>query len=250
MNNHIVIINTPKHNADQYFIRLAQQIRENQATKKTPIVLMNTDYPDGLPTALINLGVMLVEGHGNHECDFKQANLEQAAHVLVLAKDEFIMDSDSLTFDICYRMKDHGLAYRVIVECVEDENRERFKRIGVKSIIRPIRSYPEILVRAMESPGVEQLIEDMFTRADDHFIRFPLWLEGDLWRDVSIAMMSANLGTPLAYVTKEGKVCIHPAGNEAVHGQSILMLVRTEAIPTELQVTDAFRTYNMQRMQA
>lgn len=250
MNKHIVVINTPKYNPDQYFERLAKQVRENTATKKTPIVLINTDYPDGLPSSLVNLGVLLVEGHGNHESDFEQANLAEAAHILVLAKDEFIMDSDSLTFDICYRMKEHGLAYNVVVECIEDENRERFKRIGVRSVIRPIRSYPEILVRAMESPGSEQLIEDMFTRADDHFIRYSLWLEGDAWRDVVMAMMMANLGTPLAYVSKEGQVCIHPAADEHVHGQSIIMLVRTEAIPTDAQVSEALRVYNSDKLSA
>ena len=243
MNKHIVVINSPKHNPTQYFERFAAQIRENTATKKTPIVLLNTDYPDGLPSSLVNLGVMLVEGHGNHEEDFTQANMAEAEHILVLAKDELLEDSDSLTFDICYRMKEHGLSYRVIVECVEDENRERFKRIGAKSVIRPIRSYPEILVRAMESPGAEQLIEDMFTRADDHFMRYSLWLEGDHWRDIVMSMMMANLGTPLAYVTKEGQICIHPAADEKVHGQSILMLVRTEKIPTDEEVGEAFRSF-------
>lgn len=246
MNKHIAVINTPKYNPDKYFERFALQIRENKATKKTPIVLINTDYPDGLPSKLVNLGVHLVEGHGNHEADFKQANLAEAEHILVLAKDEFELDSDSLTFDLCYRMKEHGLAYRVIVECVEDENRDRLKRIGVKSVIRPIRSYPEILVRAMESPGAEVLIEDMFTRANDHFMRFSLWLEGDLWRDVVTAMMLANIGTPLAYVSKEGQVCNHPAGDHKVYGQSIIMLVRTDSIPSEKEVMEAFRAYHSQ----
>ncbi len=250
MNKHIAVINTPKFNSEKYFVRFASQIRENKATKKTPIVLINTDYPDGLPQSLRNLGVHLVEGHGNHESDFKQANLAEAAHILVLAKDEYELDSDSLTFDLCYRMKEHGLAYRVIVECVEDENRDRLKRIGVKSVIRPIRSYPEVLVRAMESPGAEVLIEDMFTRANDHFMRFPLWLEGDMWRDVVTAMMVANIGTPLAYVGKEGNVCNHPPGDEKVYAQSIIMLVRTEAIPSEAQVTEAFRSFHSHQASA
>ncbi len=250
MNKHIAVINTPKYNPDKYFERFASQIRENKATKKTPIVLINTDYPNGLPSSLVNLGVHLVEGHGNHEADFKLANLAEAEHILVLAKDEFELDSDSLTFDLCYRMKEHGLAYRTIVECVEDENRDRLKRIGVKSVIRPIRSYPEILVRAMESPGAEVLIEDMFTRAGDHFLRFPLWLEGDQWRDVVTAMISANIGTPLAYVSKEGKVCNHPSGEHKVYGQSIIMLVRTDSIPTEAQVTDAFRAFHSHQLSA
>ncbi|TNC85153.1 MAG: hypothetical protein CSH37_08695 [Thalassolituus sp.] len=250
MNNHIVVINSPKYNRDTYFRRFVEQIRQNKMHRKTPIVLLNTDYPDGLPSTLTGLGIHLVQGHGNHEDDFKRANLEGAANILILAKDEYMDDSDSLCFDLCYRMKEHGLAYRVIVECVEDENRGRMKRLGVKSVIRPIRSYPEILVRAMESPGSELIIEDMFTHDKDHFLRFPLWLEGDAWRDVVAAMMSANIGTPMACISKDGAVNINPAGEERVFGQSIIILVKTDAIPTEKQVQEAFRKFNSTGMSA
>ena len=240
MNKHIVVINTPKYNPDQYFERLAKQVRENTATKKTPIVLINTDYPDGLPSSLVNLGVLLVEGHGNHESDFEQANLAEAAHILVLAKDEFVMDSDSLTFDICYRMKEHGLAYNVVVECLEDENRERFKRIGVRSVIRPIRSYPELLVRAMDAPGSEVVIEDMFTRKDNHPERYSIWLEGERWADVVSAMVQAGVGTPMAFINKEGEVTVHPAGDDHIHAQSLIILVKSANVPSQKQVDAAF----------
>ena len=250
MNNHIVVVNSPKYNRDTYFRRFVEQIRQNKMHRKPPIVLLNTDYPEGLPSMLMGLGIHLVQGHGNHEDDFKRANLAGASNILILAKDEYMDDSDSLCFDLCYRMKEHGLAYRVIVECVEDENRGRMKRLGVKSVIRPIRSYPEILVRAMESPGSELIIEDMFTHDKDHFLRFPLWLEGDAWRDVVAAMMSANIGTPMACISKDGAVNINPAGEERVFGQSIIILVKTDAIPTEKQVQEAFRKFNSTHMSA
>lgn len=250
MNHHIVIINAPKFDPDVYFQRFINQVRANPATQKTPIVLLNSLYVDGLPMSLEHQGVSLVSGHGNHETDFTLTNMESADHIMVLADDEHSFDSDSLSFDICYRMKEHGLAYRVMVECVDDDNRDRFKAIGVKTVIRPIRSYPEILVRAMESPGAEVLIEDMFTRANDIIMRYPLWLEGDKWQEVMFAMISSDLGTPMAYVSKEGKVHVHPSIHESVYGQSILMLVRNENIPTEAQVSDAFSVYHKKQLSA
>ncbi len=250
MNNHIVVINSPKYNRDIYFRRFVEQIRQNKMHRKTPVVLLNTDYPDGLPSSLTGLGIHLVQGHGNHEDDFRRANLGGAENILILAKDEYMEDSDSLCFDLCYRMKEHGLAYRVIVECVEDENRIRMKKLGVKSVIRPIRSYPEILVRAMESPGSELIIEDMFTHDKDHFVRYPLWLEGDCWRDVVAAMMMSNIGTPLACIGKGGEVNIHPAADERVFGQSLIILVKTEYIPSEKEVQEAFRKFNSSDMSA
>lgn len=243
MNNHIVIINAPKSGTDIYFQRFCRQVRENHAHDKTPIVLINTDYPLGLPESLEDLGVRLVHGRGLSRDDWRQANIEEAEHIVVLAKDDIGEDSDSVCFDLCHRLNERGLAYRVIVECMDDNNRDRFKGVGVKSAIRPIRSYPEILVRALESPGAELIVEDMFTRADDHFMRFPLWLEGDLWRDVVASMMMSNIGTPLAAITKDGEVNIHPKADQAVYAQSIIMLVKTDMIPTESEVHEAFRHY-------
>ena len=74
-------------------------------------------------------------------------------------------------------------------------------------------------------------------------MRCPLWLEGDLWRDVVSAMQMSNIGTPLACISKEGEVSIHPQGDERVFGQSIIILVKTANIPTEKQVQEAFRRY-------
>lgn len=250
MNNHIVIINAPKYDPDIYFERFIKQVRANPVTLKTPIVLLNDLYLDGLPMALEHLGVKYVAGHGNNEVDFKLTNMEQASHIIVLSDDEHSFDSDSLSFDICYRMKEHGLAYRVIVECVNDENRERLKGIGVKTVMRPIRSYPEVIVRTMESPGAEILIEDMFTRANDIIMRYPLWLEGDAWHDVMMAMIAEDLGTPLAFVSKEGKVNVHPSSHDNVYGQSILMLVHSDNIPSEQQVREAFSGFHNKQQSA
>ena len=41
-------------------------------------------------------------------------------------------------------------------------NRDRFKALGVRTIIRPVRTYPEIMVRAVVAPGSEKVLEDMF----------------------------------------------------------------------------------------
>ena len=247
MSNHIVVMNAPAYNADVYFQRLIQQVRDNKANSKTPLVLLNNIYPNGLSYDLELPGVRLIHGNPARMEDMMRAGVADAAHILVLARDELEQDSDSVCFDLCYRLKELGLAYRIIVECVDDNNRDRFRRIGVRSVIRPIRSYPEILVRAMESPGAELVMEDMFTRDHDQLVRFPLWLEGDAWCDVVTAMIMANMGTPLAWVSKEGKVHVHPAGDERVYAQSIIMMVKSDHVPSDADVKEAFRLFRNQR---
>ena len=243
MEKHILIINSPKYNRESYFIRLIRQIRENEEYKNIPIQLLNIDFPDGLPDCIRELGAVHVHGTPSNPEDLKKAGAARAKHIVVLARNEYASDSDSFTFDVAYRLNELHVCHKIIVECVMDENRGRMTDMGVKTVLRPIRSYPEIVVRAMDAPGSEVIIEDMFTRANDHPHRYPVWLEGEPWADVVNALIQKNLGTALGYVTKEGQVIAHPAGDHHVHAQSLLVLVKTDDIPEEKEVTQALEDY-------
>lgn len=243
MEEHILIINAPKYNRESYFIRLISQIRENSDYAETPIQLLNVDFSDGLPDSLRELGAVHVNGTPSNPADLKRAGAERAKHIVVLARNEYASDSDSFTFDVAHRLNELHACHKTIIECVIDNNRPRMKELGVKSILRPIRSYPEIIVRSMDAPGSEVIIEDMFTRANDHPHRYPVWLEGEPWADIVNALIQANLGTALGFVTKEGDVVAHPKGDEHVHAQSLIVLVKTEFQPEEKQVTQALEDY-------
>jgi len=248
MENHILIINSPKYNRESYFIRLIRQIRENEEYKNIPVQLLNVDFPDGLPDCLRELGAVHVHGTPSNPSDLKRAGAVRAKHIVVLARNEYASDSDSFTFDVAHRLNDLHICQNVIAECVMDENRHRLKELGVKTVLRPIRSYPEIVVRAMDAPGSEVIIEDMFTRANDHPHRYSVWLEGEPWADVVNALVQANLGTALGYVTKEGLVVAHPNGDHHVHAQSLLVLVKTDAMPTEKEIGRALEDYFQQQI--
>jgi len=243
MADHILIINSPKYNREAYFQRMIMQIRESDEYRDTPIQLLNEDFPDGLPDSLRQLGVVHTTWLASRPEDLKRAGAERASHIVVLARDEYSADSDSYTFDIAYRLFELHLGHLTIVECVEDSNRPRLRNLQIKTVLRPIRSYPEIIVRAMVAPGVELVIEDMFTHADDHPVRFPVWLEGERWADVVNAVVQTNLGTPLAYVTKDGEVVTHPDGDHHVHAQSLIILVHTEKTPTIRDVQRAIEVH-------
>ncbi len=248
MAEHILIINSPRFNREAYFMRLISQIRVSGEYADTPIMLLNEDFADGLPDTLRRLGVVHVTGLASRPDDLKRAGVERARHIVVLARDEYSTDSDSYTFDVCYRLFERHLGPKMIVECVDDSNRYRLRDLNIKTVLRPIRSYPEIIVRAMVAPGVELLIEDMFTHANDHAVRFPVWLEGERWADVVNAIVQANLGTPLAYVAKDGEVFTHPDGDERVHAQSLIMLVHTERTPEVQDIHRAIEVHFNRRL--
>lgn len=241
MDNHILIINAPKYNADQFFQRLVTQIREDDDYQHVDILLLNTEFSGGLSAQLKDLGVRHVLGNGNNNEDLARAEATRAKHIFVLARDEYHADSDSISFDIVHRLSELGLAHITLVECVVDANRKRMFDLDIKSILRPIRSYPEILVRAMDAPGSEVVIEDMFTRKDDHPERYSIWLEGESWADVVAAMLRAGVGTPMAFINKDGDITVHPRGDVRVHAQSLIILVKSDHVPTQEDVSNAFQ---------
>jgi voltage-gated potassium channel len=51
-------------------------------------------------------------------------------------------------------------------------------------------------------------------------------------------------------VTKEGEVVAHPQGDEHVHAQSLIVLVKTEFKPEEKAVTQAIEDYFQKQISA
>jgi len=232
MENHILIINAPNHNAEQYFIRLVSQIREHTDYRDTPIQLLTPKYPDVLPIPLRNLGVVHFTGTADNMQDLQSVNVKQAKHIVVLARDEYSKASDSTTFDELDRLKEFGVLDRTIVECVVDENRERFHRIGAPLIIRPARSYPEIIVRSLMAPGSEKILEDLFTHTGGQLRRYEINIDNKRWADIVTQLIQAGMGSALAYVSPNNDVICHPNEFDAITAKALLVMVRDNNIPS------------------
>ena len=82
----------------------------------------------------------------------------------ILARDESAALSDNNTFDVLHRLMELKLSQRCVVESVRDENRARLNKLEPKSILRPVRTYPEIIITAMLAPGSEKVLEDLILR--------------------------------------------------------------------------------------
>jgi voltage-gated potassium channel len=95
----------------------------------------------------------------------------------------------------------------------------------------------------MDAPGSEIVIEDMFTRNHDHPERYSIWLEGERWADVVNAMVQTEVGTPMAFIDKDGCVTVHPKGDEHIVAQSLIILVKSGNIPTQDDVDSAFEAH-------
>lgn len=243
MKDHIIIINTPQHGGDQYFMRFASQIRSVPGYETIPIMILTRQFPMGLPTELSDIGVVHHHGAGFDPEALKAVHAGSARHIIVLAADEADPYSDSLTFDIAHRLTELNLGNHSIIECVNDQNRGRFKALGIRTILRPVRTYPEIMVRSVVAPGSEKVLEDLFNYEHDHPHRYDLKLDDLNWADIVSALVRHGIGTALAYIDYDNEVICHPPTNEEIEGKGLIVLVKSSETAEVSTVEEALERY-------
>ncbi|MDN5939886.1 MAG: ion channel, partial [Salinisphaera sp.] len=227
MQDHVLIINSPDHNPVVYFQRLVRQLHATEEFAQAPVQILTDDFPDGLPASLRELGVVHYHGETSDQACLQAATPERARAILLLANDEYSRVSDSVTVDVLLQLQSlYGDALpRTVAELVHEENRSRALQAGADATLRPVRGYPEILVQALIAPGVEQVLENLFTVDEDHTRRYAVRVDNALWSDAVCRVMQAGLGTLMAYVTEDEKVVCLPPHDHRFSAKALLVVV-------------------------
>ena len=183
MNNHIVIVNAPNkdRNGEQYLLRLMNQLRNTPSLAQRDVVLVTDIFPEGLPKALVDMGVVYKNADTSLGAFFDEVSINSASYVLFLAQDAFDPRSDSLTLDLLDRLSRIDSHALVATEAVQDANFERFKLMGADAVLRPIRAYPELIVRALSAPGTECVLEDLCRHFGASVHRYDIRIEKKIW---------------------------------------------------------------------
>lgn len=235
MKNHLLILNTPDDNTDVYLESLIREIRATPELAELPIQLLTHKYPQGLPHEVSQQGVVHRHGVAEDNANLMAVNASDAAYIAILARTAGDPISDSLTFDVLSRLEELGSNAVIAAECAVDGNRQRLKEAGAEVVIRPIRAYPELLVRSLVAPGTETVLENLFTHEQSHMVRIDFDFEGLVWRQVVFAMLNADLGQPVAYID-DGGVHSTPEPDKLCSGKAIISLTREQQQVTADQV--------------
>ena len=247
MNNHILIINTPVENGDTYLAQLIEHIKVTPEFTDLPIQLLTSHYPDGFPASLRDRGVVHRSGIAEHDQDLVHANIHKAKYILILAEQPQDRRSDSVTLDILEHIRNLKRQMKIdgylIAECVFQGNRERFKRMGANAVLRPVRAYPEMLVRAMSAPGTEQILEDLFQYQGTHPQRVDIKFNEIHWRDLACNILYGGFGTPVGYIDKTGQAVTNPSADTLVSGQAVIILVAQDKELNEVDVRECLKPH-------
>jgi len=205
----VVILGRPAYNGDGFLTRLAGELNDNPTFAKRPKVLVSDSYPDGLPKAMTDAGITLVDGNPTDRQVLTAAGVQNAHTILVTARNAFDKSSDGRTVLIMDILTDLGTTAQVVVEAVDDDNRsilrkqgEAMMAVGMRSlgIIRPVRNQSELAAAAIISPGFEVIYEDLVTRKGCSIVRVGVAVSGKTGPEIRKAVEEASGGTIIAAV--------------------------------------------------
>ncbi len=232
MNDHIVILNTPSYSGERYLQRLIKQFRASGNYQNTPVYLLTSQFKNGLPGFITELNnVVHYDGSSSNPHDLEAVCVDKASDIIVLAKDENDENSDGRTFDILHRLKDLNVNACVLAECVEDSNRKRLEDAGANIVIRPIRAYPEMIVRAFDAPGSERIIENMFNNEGDEYRRYDVDISDMSWCDVVTRLINNDVGIAVAYIDKDSHEMVYnPPANAMPRIEALITISKENCI--------------------
>ncbi len=236
MKDHIVIINTPEVNGVRYLRILVQQIRSTPQLEDYPIEILSANFSDGLPSDISEMGVVLHHGSPEGRTDLADVDVDTAKFIVLMAVNTSDYRSDSLTLDILDQIKRFHTRGYIVAECVQESNRVRFKSYGADAVIRPVRAYPELMVRALAAPGTEAILEDLFQHAGNHTRRYDIEFEGKIWGTMACKLLLQGLGTPMGYLDQDNQIVTNPSPDKQVSGSAIFVIASQDSPPQPQKV--------------
>lgn len=229
MKHHLLIINVPSNDTNRYLDRLISHVRMTPSLSDIPVQILTDQFPDGLPSTLVNHGVTHFTGVAENTENLDVTNVAYAEYVIVIANEFSNPRCDAYTFDILSRIQKicsdkNRVLPTIVAEAVDDCNRNRLMAAGATTVVRPVRAYPELIVRALAEPGTEKVLENLFTHDSDRLVCFDVPFEQLKWADVIMELVRSGAGVPLAYV-RNGEVDTNPHPGEICSGDGIIVLL-------------------------
>ncbi|MDQ7091271.1 MAG: hypothetical protein Q9M50_11680 [Methylococcales bacterium] len=128
----------------------------------------------------------------------------------------------------------------IVSECVDDDNRQRLKKAGAEVIIRPMRAYPEMLVRGLVAPGSEKIIENLFSSVEDLYLRYEVNITNVCWKDIVCHLIEHDFGTAVAYFnTQINEVDTNPHAHTLITTHCLYVMANDDNPATSIEINKA-----------
>lgn len=243
LKNPIVLIGSPKNDPETYFYNLLTQIRSTSKTEDKDVLIVSTQFKDGLPDSISDLGAVLKNKKSDDKSLYSEDSLKNADIIYLIAKEERNGISNSITYNTLCLLRENGIKSHIIAETTKECDRERFIQAGASAVIRPIRAYPEMVVRAMINENNAMFLENMFSSQGDEPIVFNYQYSGS-WKNIIIMCLELDVGTPVGYINKDGTLISNPSANDNVDSKQLQILIKDHSSQKEKEIERKLNSFN------
>lgn len=251
MNDHIILFFNAADVDHNEYIWLSRFIKENLLCHKfqnKDILLVNSGKEQNEDLRIFleknhhfESKVSLINGNIYDENLLNQISLKSAAQIYALSANSEDYVSDSIVLDTVERLRELGYTNNIACELIDDKSRARLHSHDVSVIVRPNRSYPEMIIRCAISPGSQHMLEELLSVGGDTIEMFSFPNKKLVWADLLYQLSKNNIGTTTAYFDSNGNLDTNPNGSLEIEVSGILIMVneiRTKtyaAVETEIQ---------------
>ena len=154
---HTILINFP--NLDKV-LRLLDELRSGGVG--ADVVLVDEDLAE-LPPELVTRGVRFVRGNPSRDETLTRAGLDRCELAVILCKRPGDPHSDHLNLAVTLAIERRRGDVRTVVECVDPEQEELFRKAGGDGIVCTSRYDAHFLGSEVLNPGVQDVIEELMS---------------------------------------------------------------------------------------
>ena len=157
---HVVIVNYPGLAKIE---RVIAELRHDAAFGRDhEIVLVDEELAE-LPPELVHADVHFVRGAPSRDETLQRANIDEAAHAIVLSRHPGDPRSDAENLMITLAIEARTRAVRTTVECVEASAQELLRKAGCDSIVCLSRFDAHFIGSEVLKPGMQAVVDTLLS---------------------------------------------------------------------------------------
>lgn len=243
MKDHIVFVSPKTGQHEQFIADVVQEIRASGSSRHA--MVLSLGEADGLPTRFEALDIAIVRTTKIDMAAMTAASLS-SAHTVVVMDDDDINTGSAFVVDTLSRLHGHCESHFVAESTGEDE--ARIKRMGAERIVRPFRSYPELLAREIVAPGSAAVVQELFSASGVTLVRVDMpKTTFERWDNSVIKLMRGGFGTPIAYYsTEKGMVCCpHPEDKHHIDAYYVVAANPQKTQSSGQKIYDLITTHDL-----
>lgn len=226
--NHILIINFSRM---EQILKLIHELKTDISTSDRAICLIDEDL-DELPKELIEEEILFVKGNPTNERVLSQANIAEASHAIILAKDPGDPHSDDQNLSTTLVIEDMAPNIFSITEVVDPAKTRQIEIAGCDSTVCVSEMSANLIIQELQDPGVKSVIQEITSNQVGQNLYLVPVKKMNTWKYRELALWGIDNHYSLLGLLRDGRILLNCAATEEVQETDRAILLGKTRVPS------------------